>query len=223
MKRLKQIICIWFFFTAAGIGEIFSVPFVMIPVGDPILEDIRFVMRESGRNFRSFTPPLSRDEAALFLNEVNQDELSAPGRKAYDRIRDRINPNVRFSSGLFNLDARINLALEGRGRSNEDIPWGQGDKKSPPVFSLPIDIFFADNLQLAFTPMLATDPFYYKDPDSYFGTNIPYEADRVDMNMPLRAFAAAGGAWWNFELGRDRLSYGVAHRGNMAVSATPDY
>ncbi|MDR1072851.1 MAG: capsule assembly Wzi family protein [Treponema sp.] len=41
--------------------------------------------------------------------------------------------------------------------------------------------------------------------------------------MPLRAFVAAGGAWWNFELGRDRLSYGLGRSGNMAVSDTPDY
>jgi hypothetical protein len=223
MKRLVQIAWFWVFFATAGLGTIFGTPFVMIPVGDPVLEDLRFVMRESGRNFRSFTPPLSRDEAALFLDEINENELSEPGRKAYDRIWNRLNPDVRFSNGLFSLDARINLAVEGRGRTNEDIPWGQGEKKSPAFFSLPVDIFFADTLQLAFTPLLAADPFYYKDPDSHFGTNIPYAEDRFDLNMPLRAFAAAGGSWWNFELGRDRLSYGVAHRGNMAISDTPDY
>jgi hypothetical protein len=41
--------------------------------------------------------------------------------------------------------------------------------------------------------------------------------------MPLRAFVAAGGSWWNFQLGRDKVSYGLGHTGNLAISATPDY
>jgi hypothetical protein len=41
--------------------------------------------------------------------------------------------------------------------------------------------------------------------------------------MPLRAFAAAGGSWWAFQIGRDRLSFGPGLTGNMAVSDNPDY
>jgi hypothetical protein len=43
------------------------------------------------------------------------------------------------------------------------------------------------------------------------------------MNMPLRAFVAAGGSWWNVQLGREKVSYGLGHTGNLAISATPDF
>jgi hypothetical protein len=40
----------------------------------------------------------------------------------------------------------------------------------------------------------------------------------MDGNFPLRAFAAAGGSWWNFQLGRDRLYYGTGHMGSLSIS-----
>jgi hypothetical protein len=43
------------------------------------------------------------------------------------------------------------------------------------------------------------------------------------MFFPFRAFAAAGGNWWHFQIGRDQVSFGTAHTGNLLLSDTPDF
>jgi hypothetical protein len=45
----------------------------------------------------------------------------------------------------------------------------------------------------------------------------------MEKNMPLKAFAALGGKWWNFQIGRDRLSFGQAISGNLAINDSLDY
>jgi hypothetical protein len=217
------------FFPALGFCLVLSfpaglsaLPFMMISAGDPVLEDIRYVVRESGVSFSSFTPPLSRDEVLQILDGLDPAALSPPAREAYHRIQKKLNPEFRFAEGPFSFSANITAALGGRARTNRDIPWGQRVKENPAFLSLPIGFFFAGFLELNFEPMLAVDPYFYETA-GFFWTNLPYEAKRFDMNMPLRAFGAAGGAWWNFQLGRDRISFGTAFTGNLALSDTPDY
>ncbi len=38
-----------------------------------------------------------------------------------------------------------------------------------------------------------------------------------DMNFPSRAFGSIGGSWWNFSIGRDRLSWGPGESGNFVI------
>jgi hypothetical protein len=78
-------------------------------------------------------------------------------------------------------------------------------------------------VQLFLEPAVAADPSYYTNPVSSWGTNVPWETQRFDLNVPLRAFAAAGGEWWNFQLGRDKVSFGPGRTGNLALSDNPDY
>ena len=62
---------------------------------------------------------------------------------------------------------------------------------------------------------------------SVFGRNIPMvppaEIWDLDFNMPYRAFVAAGGDHWSFQLGRDRLNWGAGTSGNLAMSDTLKY
>jgi hypothetical protein len=219
-KRKIAPLCMGFLLFAAG--SLFASPFSMISAGDPVLEDIRFLVRESGGVFRSFTPPLSPDEVWQILDSIDASALSAAGSEAYGRIIQRLKPSVLITNGYFSFDAHVTAAVEGGIRSNGDIPWQVRDAERPPMLALPLNFFFADALQLAFEPILASDPWFYESA-SHWRTNIPYEAKRFDLNFPLRAFVAGGGSWWNFQLGRDRLSFGAAHTGNFAVSDSPDF
>jgi hypothetical protein len=203
--------------------RLFAGPFSLISAGDPVLDDVRFLIREAGRSFTSLTPPLSRDEVQMILNDVDTERLSPAGTDAYLRIQEALYPKTLLSSGFFSLSAHLNIAAEARVRSNPEIPWSQRDKDSPFSLSVPVGLFFADSVQLFIEPLLARDPAGYDEKGTFFGTNLPYKAEHFELNMPLRAFIAAGGAWWTFELGRDRLSFGTAHTGNLAISDTPDY
>jgi hypothetical protein len=201
-------------------------PLSIFSAGDPVIEDIRFLAREAGRSLTSLTPPLSRDEAALFLSEFDEETLSPAGRGAYNRIRSALTPKTLFSSGFFSLAIHTELTGEMRARTNTAITWEQYAyrfKDAPPFLTIPISLFFGDAVQLFIEPSLNSDPSAFDEEGAVFGTNLPYKPGHFDLNIPLRAFLAIGGPWWSFELGRDRVSFGVGRTGNMAVSDTPDY
>jgi hypothetical protein len=203
-----------------------AVPFTVFSVGDPVLEDIRFLSREAGHSLISFTPPFSRDEIALFLNEFDVETLSPVGREAYSRIQAALSPETLLSSGFFSLSTHIILTGEARIRTNVDVLWDDFSyhfKDSPALLSAPVNLFFGNTVQLFIEPVINRDPSVFDEENTVFGMNVPYTSDNFDMNMPLRAFFAVGGPWWNFELGRDRVSFGVGRTGNMAISDTPDY
>jgi hypothetical protein len=201
----------------------FASPFTMISAGDPALEDLRFLAIQSGKSLLSLTPPLSRDEALLVLQDIDADNLSPAGQAAYNRVMEAINPKPLYSNGLLSVDAHMQAGAEARVRTNPAVPWTQNAKGSPSLLEAPVNVYAADKAQLFIAPMLARSRSYFDEAGAYVGSNIPSDAGQIDVSMPLRAFFAAGGAWWNFEIGRDRLSYGLGRAGNMAVSDTPDY
>jgi len=202
---------------------LFADPFTMISAGDPLLEDLRAVVRHDGRSFLSLTPPLSRDEVIAILDQVDPESLPEPVRLRYDHILNNLYPALTVDSEIFAAAVHFKAALEGRFRSNTDIPWLKKDNTSQALLGIPIHLFFADKVELFFEPQVAADPWYYNQPVSSWGSNVPWEAARFDLNIPLRAFIAAGGKWWNFQLGRDKISYGPGRTGNLAVSDNPDY
>ncbi|MDR3335316.1 MAG: capsule assembly Wzi family protein [Treponema sp.] len=212
---------IWLFI--AGLPRSVALPYTVISAGDPILDDLRFLVRESGRSFLSFTPPLSRDEVLHILDEIDTEKLGEAGSKVYRRVYDALNPASRFSDELFSLDAHLQIMPEFRIRTNTDLPYNRDYPVSPTFLSLPISLLFADTVQLAVEPIITQDPTYYAESGSHGGTNVPFDIEQVDMNMPLRGFIATGSAWWNLQLGRDKVSYGLGHTGNLALSDTPDY
>jgi hypothetical protein len=208
-----------FFLVVFGL---FASPYDMILVGESVLEDLRYLSLESGNPFLSFTPPLAPAEAEQFLNSLDPSILSAPAREAYNRVKKRLAPEARltFSGNNLSIMLNINSTIEGKSRFNSDISWYPLYPKVPPVFSFPLRFYFIDTLQLYFEPIIAVNSGNY--PIETFGTNIPsnipYKYEDYDAHMPLRAFVAAGGSWWNFQLGRDRLFWGTGHTGSLSFS-----
>jgi hypothetical protein len=222
IRRSAIIFLFLVFFSSAPRG-LFAIPFSMISPGDPLLDDVRLLVRESGASFLSFTPPLSRDEILRILDEIDPESLTQPLRELYDRTYGALNPPLLYAEGLFGLEAHVNLGPEIHFRTNTKIPFGKPDTESPLALAFPLTMYFADTVELTIAPSVSSDPLYYGEQDSPWGVNIPYEARRFDLNMPMRAYVAAGGGWWNFQLGRDKVSYGLGHTGNLALSASPDY
>jgi hypothetical protein len=220
MKFRKR--CMFLFLIFFPLPAVAS-PFTMISAGDPALEDLRFLAIQSGTSLLSLTPPLSRDETLLMLQDIDADNLDPAGAAAYNRVMEALNPKPLYSSGFLSVDAHIQAGVEGRVRTNPAVPWTHSDKDSPPLLAAPVNVYFADRAQMVIEPILARSRSYFNEAGAYVGSNIPSDAGQIDVTMPLRAFFAAGGSWWNFEIGRDRLSYGLGRSGNMAVSDTPDY
>jgi hypothetical protein len=210
----------------------------MILTGDPVLEDLIFLSLESGNSFLSFTPPLAPHEVKIFLNLIDTSLLSPAAQDAYNRVRRKLLPqaNIMFSHDIYLFTLNINSTLETSTRFNSGILWYPKYPKVPPLFSFPFKFYFSDSLQLYFEPIIAVDPQYYRGSNvniyssdnvivnsGNFSHNVPAGLHNLDQNLPLRAFLTAGGSWWNFQLGRDRLSYGTGQLGNLAISDNPSF
>ena len=221
MKAIRLLFLFFFIFLSVNL---YSSPYDMIPVGDPILEDIHYLSLESGLPFLSFTPPLSPHEINIFLSSIDVSSLSLPAQEAYKRIENRLNPQYNLKTSGENLKLAVNIAssLEARANLNEDISWLDQNPKIPSFLALHSRIYFLDILQLYFEPMIAMDPEYYSN-QKYFAHNVPYDLQNIDQNLPLRAYLAFGNSWFNFQLGRDRLSYGTGRLGNLALSDNPSF
>ncbi|MCL2380176.1 MAG: capsule assembly Wzi family protein [Treponema sp.] len=206
-------------------GSVFAVPFDMILSADPVLEDVRFLSLESGRPFLSFTPPLAPAEIERFLDSIDTSLLSAPALQAYDRARSRLVPEARlsFTSDTFSAFLNIHSTVEGKVRFNTDLDWHPRHPDIAPMVSFPFRFFFADVVQLYLEPFFAVGILEYKRAGR-FGTNLHYNVERdIDGTFPHRAFLAAGGSWWNFQLGRDHLFWGTGHTGSFSFSGDAQY
>jgi hypothetical protein len=210
------------------LSVIFAAPYDMILTGDPVLEDLRYLSLESGNSILSFTAPLAPHEIEKFLDRIDASLLSPQAREAYNRITDRLKKeaNLSLSWDDFSVFLNVNAALEARTRFNTDIDWYPVYPKIPAFLSLPARFFFADTLQLYFEPCISINPedYSYRN-NGNFSTNmylLGYNS-KMDGNFPLRAFVAAGGSWWNFQLGRDRLAFGTGMSGNLAIADNPAF
>ena len=222
MKFLGAILFIILMFLPFAI---FASPYDMILVSDPVIEDIRFLSLESGRSVLSFTPPFAPHEIENFLARIDESSLSAPAKEAYNRVRKRLTPSAPLSLSweIFSLSLNINAAIEGKARFNTEMDWYPAGPKIPSLLSVPLKLFFADTLQMYFDPAVSIDPYDYEK-DGNFSSNIVFLGDNdIHGNSPFRTFIAAGGSWWNFQLGRDRLSFGTGLSGNLSIADNPPF
>ena len=222
MKLFKLILFNVFIMLSAAI---FASPYDMILVGDPVIEDIRFLSLETKRIVPSFTPPFAPHEVANFLSLIDYSELSEPAKEAYNRIEKRLDKKTPLSLSWenFALSFNIDVSLQVRARLNTDMDWYPYHPKIPSFVSLPLILYFADTLQLYFDPAISVDPYDFAS-DGYISNNtVFFGENHINGNSPLRTFVALGGSWWNFQLGRDRLSLGTGISGNLGIADNPPF
>jgi len=217
MKKIPFVLLIFLFILT---NKLFAVPFDMILTGEDILNDIRFLSIESGKSFLSFTTPLAPGEVRNFLNSIDDASLSQPARNAYYRLLNRLTPKTKLSynSKLFSAFLNINLTLEGKTRFNSDIAWYPRYPENVPLFSFPIRLFFHDYVQFYIEPGKTTYPGESEYSNIPMDFSSEYRQGRALGDLPYRSFGAAGGSWWNFQIGRDRLFWGTSHTGSLTFS-----
>jgi len=197
------------------------------PLGDPIWEDLDAVLLDAGRVELSPTPPYSDARILAELDAIDPARLSAPAQDAYSRIRNELSDGLPLRSGP--MAAKIGLdatpALEWR--SSKSAPWIVGYADRPPLLSVPFELSFADSVYGYSALALTADPdLVAAEPLSGFGFNAAELAAApigVDTTFPFRAFGSVGGSWWNFQIGRDRLSFGSAGPWNLTISPAAEF
>jgi hypothetical protein len=218
-RKIIQVLLLIVFFVHQNS---FSTPFRIVGVGDPLLEDYVFLIRSSEESVLSLTPPLSSDEIIRNLEKLSTINRSPAWQAAYRRILQALTEPPVLKDDVFGFSVHPHIAVEGRLRSNTNLDWLKQEKQNPALLMVPLEFFLANRFYARGDVILRNDPSFYND-DKAYGTNLPLDIQKLDANMPLKAFVSAGGPWWNVQLGRDRLSFGNGHTGNLAVSDSPDY
>jgi len=204
-------------------ANVYSQHFDIISTGDPVLQDIRFLSIATGKPFLSFTPPLAPGEIMNFLLSIDSDTLPEPAKSVYHRALGRLTPqaNLSLTRGVFTASLNINANIEAGVKLNEDVKSYPENPDIVPFLALETRLFFSDKVLLYLEPSWAMRPTRYNK--NKFDTNIAAGYFEFDEAMPLKAFAAGGGDWWTFFIGRDRLFWGTGNTGSLSFSDNSQY
>ncbi|MCX7949283.1 MAG: capsule assembly Wzi family protein [Treponemataceae bacterium] len=212
-----------FFIGTVPLFSLFTEPFRIIEVGDPLLDEYYSLVRLAGASVLSMTPPLGSEEIRRSLEDLATTNPGEQWRERYQQLMNALAEQPLYQEGAFGFSAHPEIAMELQGRTNGALSWIKEESSSKGVITVPLEFFFADRLYARGDLTLRNDPSFYENNGKPWYTNVPLDIQQLDMNMPLRAYMAAGGSWWDVQLGRDRVSYGVGNTGNLALSDSTDY
>ena len=239
MNKQKKLVAIFlialvcFTLGAANSQKIF-------PLESPIYRHIANLYILQGKSLPSTAGPYSQDELQRMLDRIDQSSLKTEAEQELYKQAANILAEKPKQVGQFGYDAGITLNVEAYAHTNKDefkteSDWSYNFKDRKPFANLSFETWPTDHFYSYFeislmnnfgkvsgsdiNPNTKTNPLYG---ESLLTSNIPmvppnglYE---IDLNFPYRAFVSAGGANWNLQIGRDKISWGAGKSGNLSVS-----
>ena len=198
-----------------------------------IYEAIQILYVSQGLSLPSTTGPYSQAELTLMLEKLKPETLKGSLSSTYDYVVQQLNiePKIQGKGiGLsWNLDANLETYYHTDttnfvGRET----WTRGSLQQKPLLNIGLETWPAENFY-GYSELSVgnTHTLEHGFGSTAFSTNLPVLAPAVlkdlDFNIPYRAFVAAGGDHWTFQLGRDRLNWGAGTTGNLMLSDTLKY
>jgi hypothetical protein len=214
--------------TAVNMQKIF-------PIESDVYEALTFLYMEQGKSVPSSSGPWSADELMKMLDRVNRASLSPGGRNTYDYVQSQLTePPKSQPSNSFGSSFGLDIALEGYIHTNIDDPgfftderdWINDFEARKPFLNIPFETWATDTFYGYFALPVTINQFGDTNETASvfnhsFATNVflvpPNELMDLNMNIPYRAFASAGGDNWNLQFGRDRVSWGSGETGNLMI------
>ena len=207
----------------------------IFPVESDVYEALTFLYMEQGKSVPSCSGPWSADELMKMLDRINRASLSPGGRNTYDYVQGELaEPPKSQPSNSFGSSFGLDVAVEGYMHTNTDVSgffteerdWIKDFESRDPFLKIPFETWATDMFYGYFALPLAINQFGdINETASVFNhsftTNVflipPNELLELNMNVPYRAFASAGGEHWNLQFGRDKVSWGSGQTGNLMI------
>lgn len=244
MTRAKKIcaLCVFLSISHFCFAQIHSFQ-QLLPSDHWIYDALYMLNAESAKTSLADNAPLSAAEIKMYLDAVDEDALSASGKKLYEKARDFLKRDAFFLkwgevSFDFNVIAKPALMY----KSNKDIDWtfasdytGHAGPKpygaassfigsdgADPFITLPLALSFGDYI------VLSADPFVGK---SFWGMskaenfiNFPYSSSDVEFFWPRSAYGSIGMCFnnWgvNVNIARDGMRVGKTQTGSVIYNST---
>ncbi|MFO7849392.1 MAG: hypothetical protein R6V67_05490, partial [Spirochaetia bacterium] len=193
---------------------------------------------EKGMTHPNKARPWSVEEARFVLEKIDPADLSSAGKRAHDYIEKDISGDkkekklldlgevLRFQIGArLNPEffARINLDKDGE-TSEKEYRLQHGYEERKAFLELPLELTLGNSVYMI-TELSGKEEHGTVNgvTDNY--TNLIFDDPnaRIDLYFPFRSFISTGSRHWNLQFGRDSLSWGNAHSGNMMLSDYSDF
>jgi hypothetical protein len=200
---------------------------------DDVYQAIQMLYISQGLSLPSTTGPYSQAELALMLEKLNPEVLKGSLSSTYDYVVQQLNKEPKIQGDGIGLSWNLDANLEAYYHTDTTNfvgreTWNRGFLQQKPLLNIGLETWPAENFYgYSEFSVGNTHTLEHGFGSTAFGTNIPVLPPAVledlDFNMPYRAFVAAGGEYWTFQLGRDRLNWGAGTTGNLMLSDTLKY
>nr|WP_321261781.1 hypothetical protein [uncultured Sphaerochaeta sp.] len=186
-----------------------------------------------GLSLPSTTGPYSQAELSLMVEKIKASALQGSMKQTYEYVQTVLGIEPKTQGKGIGLSWGFDATLETYTHSDTTNftgrdSWNYDEIHHKPLLTVSLETWPAESFY-GYSELSVGNTFTLKNGfgATTFGTNIPMVPPSImtdlDFNMPYRAFVAAGGAHWSFQLGRDRLSWGAGHTGNLMVSDSFKY
>lgn len=165
--------------------------------------------------------PASRAELALYLEQIDPNQLDAATRELYARAYEYIyKKKYLVHDKVFSLDANAQLALQIQ--YNESKKLLRADKianynKTPALIAVPISLNMSQYVN--FAGMFELKKGFGAMQESLPFTNMPLKDDAVDVQFPHQANFAFANSFMCFSVARGRYNIGQTLNGSLFTAA----
>ena len=245
MKRFSIIALLFAAIVSTLWGVIDSNRQKIFSIDSDVYRAIRNLYIAEGMALPSTTGPWSAAELDMMLRRVEEKGVSEASAALYEYAKSELGRGARFNPGEgFGFTIGMDADVEIYAHTNKDdfadpddyarSFWSMaGDwNRRAPFLSVPLETWIGDNIYGYSSFDIGVSRTILGLSDSITGGqtqpigssimhNIPIVpptsfAD-ITLTFPYRAFGSIGGEWWNFSVGRDKLSWGPGVTGNLIV------
>lgn len=195
----------------------------IIKSGEWIYDAFDILNSENCETFFTQNQPMSVGELKFYLNKIDYDNLSAAGKKLYEKAENFLYPHDDL---LPNEDLRffinLNASPEFYIKTNKNIPYTFDYCLQNRFLEIPVIFGFSDYITIQsdffigknYTSMQASDSF----------SNIPFNTDSIEFYIPRFAYGSTGKAFDNwgfsFHTGKEGLQLGNTKLGSIVYNKT---
>jgi hypothetical protein len=199
-----------------------------------VFEAITYLYIDQGFALPSTSGPWSEAELQFMLERIDPSQLSASMKEAYDYATETLQQKPEIESKGVDFSWNFDANLEGYAHTNtEDFlgrdTWIRGFMDQKPLLSIALETWPVNNFYgyseftIGNNKTLTVNEFGSTSIASNLIILPPADLKDLDFNMPYRAFVAAGGDHWTFQLGRDRMNWGAGTTGNLMLGDNLTY
>ncbi|MCL2705314.1 MAG: hypothetical protein FWE72_03795 [Spirochaetaceae bacterium] len=197
----------------------------IIPLSSPFYREIDRLYLLAGKSRPSLSRPWSADEAKKVFEALPKNLLGSVTESSVEIIKREIEFGNE-KTGTKKMSSKISqeINVEAHIKANDDREeWEHGYEARPPLIQIPLEWWFFTGFYMDIEFSIREEYAFVHSTDNYSSISFFRNSRGVDWNFPFRAFASFGGEHWNFQVGKDKASWGAGTVSNQMISDYSDY